>query len=108
MLLMYYVFVSTIVQSIGPVEIATTGAGCLDTGQYMYQKGTGFGSSLGNWQSIETWGDSGMADNSQQTDTSTDVDADDKNQVFVHLSLLIRSVFFLNVMICFFLFGLLQ
>lgn len=48
-----------------------------------------------------------MADNSQQTDTSTDVDADDKNQVFVHLSLLIRSVFFflfLNVMICFFFF----
>lgn len=68
--------------SIGPVEIATTGAGCLDTGQYMYQKGTGFGSSLGNWQSIETWGDSGMADNSQQTDTSTDVDADDKNQLY--------------------------
>ncbi|KAJ6768645.1 TRANSCRIPTION FACTOR TGA9 [Salix koriyanagi] len=68
--------------SIVPVEIATTGAGCLDTGQYMYQKGTGFGSSLGNGQSIETWGDSGMAENSQQTDTSTDVDADDKNQLY--------------------------
>ncbi|KAJ6982222.1 PERIANTHIA family protein [Populus alba x Populus x berolinensis] len=39
----------------------------------MYQKGTGFDSSLGNGQSNENWGDSGMADNSLQTDTSTDV-----------------------------------
>ncbi|KAG6757792.1 hypothetical protein POTOM_038117 [Populus tomentosa] len=67
--------------SIGSAEIATTGAGCLDTGQYMYQKGTGFDSSLGNGQSNENWGDSGMADNSLQTDTSTDVDTDDKNQL---------------------------
>ncbi|XP_050225943.1 transcription factor TGA2.2 isoform X2 [Mercurialis annua] len=68
-------------------EISATG--CLDTGQYMYQKGTTFGSSLGNGSnynnnnSIENWGDSGMADNSQQTDTSTDVDTDDKNQLAV-------------------------
>ncbi|KAJ6982223.1 hypothetical protein NC653_025358 [Populus alba x Populus x berolinensis] len=46
----------------------------------MYQKGTGFDSSLGNGQSNENWGDSGMADNSLQTDTSTDVNTDDKNQ----------------------------
>ncbi|KAI9387144.1 hypothetical protein POPTR_010G128001v4 [Populus trichocarpa] len=67
--------------SIGSAEIATTGAGCLDTGQYVYQKGTGFDSSLGNGQSFENWGDSGMADNSLQTDTSTDVNTDDKNQL---------------------------
>ncbi|KAJ6899341.1 hypothetical protein NC652_025730 [Populus alba x Populus x berolinensis] len=66
--------------SIGSAEIATTGAGRLDTGQYMYQKGTGFDSSLGNGQTNENWGDSGMADNSLQTDTSTDVNTDDKNQ----------------------------
>ncbi|XP_052482149.1 transcription factor PERIANTHIA isoform X4 [Gossypium raimondii] len=42
----------------------------------MYQKGT----TLGNGH-IENWGDSGLADNSQQTDTSTDVDTDDKNQL---------------------------
>ncbi|XP_012082055.1 transcription factor TGA2.3 isoform X2 [Jatropha curcas] len=66
--------------SIGSAEIATTGTGCLDTGQYMYQKGTTIGSSLGNGHSIENWGDSAVADNSQQTDTSTDVDTDDRNQ----------------------------
>ncbi|EEF33258.1 transcription factor TGA2.2 [Ricinus communis] len=72
-------------------EIATTGAGCLDTGQYMYHKGTTIGSSLGNGHhnnnnnnnnnGIENWGDSGVADNSQQTDTSTDVDTDERNQL---------------------------
>nr|XP_034913087.1 transcription factor PERIANTHIA-like [Populus alba] len=67
--------------SIGSAEISTTGARCLETGQYMYQKGTGFDSSLGNGQSNENWGDSGMADNSLQTDTSTDVNTDDKNQL---------------------------
>ncbi|EOY02113.1 BZIP transcription factor family protein isoform 2, partial [Theobroma cacao] len=46
----------------------------------MYQKGTTFGASLGNGH-IENWADSGLADNSQQTDTSTDVDNDDKNQL---------------------------
>lgn len=63
--------------------VAATGAaagGCLDTGQFMFQKGTTIGSSLGSGH-IENWGESGMADNSQQTDTSTDVDTDDKNQV---------------------------
>ncbi|KAK5770951.1 hypothetical protein PVK06_047115 [Gossypium arboreum] len=57
-------------------EIVSSGTGCLDTGQFMYQKGT----TLGNGH-IENWGDSGLADNSQQTDTSTDVDTDDKNQL---------------------------
>ncbi|MBA0753832.1 hypothetical protein Gogos_021191 [Gossypium gossypioides] len=57
-------------------EIVSSGTGCLDTGQFMYQKGT----TLGNGH-IENWGDSGLADNSQQTDSSTDVDTDDKNQL---------------------------
>ncbi|KAJ9163364.1 hypothetical protein P3X46_023041 [Hevea brasiliensis] len=67
--------------NIGSAAIATTGTGCLDTGQYVYHKGTTLGSSLGNGHSIDNWGDSGMADSSQQTDTSTDVDADDRNQL---------------------------
>lgn len=64
----------------------------MDTGQYMFQKGTaavtvacggvGGGCALGNGH-FENWGESAMADNSQQTDTSTDVDTDDKNQVSV-------------------------
>ena len=62
--------------------MSTTGpGGCLDTGQFITQKGTTIGSSLGNGH-IENWGDSAMAaDTSQQTETSTDVDTDDKNQV---------------------------
>lgn len=68
----------------------------------MYQKGTTIGSSLGNGH-IENWGESGMADNSQQTDTSTDVDTDDKNQVaclFLDFILCICLVF--CKMLCFF------
>ncbi|KAH7569858.1 hypothetical protein JRO89_XS05G0008800 [Xanthoceras sorbifolium] len=61
-----------IVETTGPV-------GCLDTGQFISHKGTTIGSSLGNGH-IENWGESVMADNSQQTDTSTDIDTDDKNQ----------------------------
>ena len=30
---------------------------------------------------VENWADSGVAEHSQQTDTSTDIDIDDKNQV---------------------------
>lgn len=37
-------------------------------------------SSLGNG-SFENWGESAMADNSQQTDTSTDIDNDERHQV---------------------------
>ncbi|KAL4383413.1 hypothetical protein GQ457_15G005230 [Hibiscus cannabinus] len=66
--------------SIGATEIVSSGTGCLDTGQFMYQKGATFGASLGNGH-IENWTDSGLADNSQQTDTSTDVDTDHKNQL---------------------------
>ncbi|KAF3431820.1 hypothetical protein FNV43_RR26556 [Rhamnella rubrinervis] len=72
----------------GCLDIASTtgtGSGCVDTGQqFMYQqKGTTTmttvsASSLGNGH-FENWGDSAIADNSQQTDTSTDVDTDDKN-----------------------------
>ncbi|KAL4609872.1 hypothetical protein ACB092_08G012600 [Castanea dentata] len=53
-----------------------TSIGCVDTGQQF-----GIGAALGNGQHIENWGDSAMAaDTSQQTETSTDVDTDDKNQ----------------------------
>jgi transcription factor TGA len=46
----------------------------------MYNKGIA-SLPLGNCH-VENWADSGMADNSQQTDdTSTDIDTDDKNQV---------------------------
>nr|KJB81711.1 hypothetical protein B456_013G157600 [Gossypium raimondii] len=60
--------------SIGATAIVSSGTGCLDTGQFMYQKGVTFGAPLGNGQ-MENWPDS---DNSQQTDTSTDVDTDYK------------------------------
>ncbi|PPD74547.1 hypothetical protein GOBAR_DD28528 [Gossypium barbadense] len=66
--------------SIGATAIVSSGTGCLDTGQFMYQKGATFGAPLGNGQ-IENWADSGLAYNSQQTDTSTDVDADHKKQL---------------------------
>lgn len=71
--------------------------GVVDSGQLMMQKRAptqttalvgvgGGGVALGNGH-FENWGDSGMADTSQQTDTSTGVDTDDKNQVSLfHLS----------------------
>ncbi|KAJ1385285.1 hypothetical protein SESBI_41801 [Sesbania bispinosa] len=72
----------TLNTNVGSAEIASTGAGCLDTGQQlMYHKGITMATlPLGNGH-VENWADSGMADNSQQTDdTSTDIDTDDKNQ----------------------------
>lgn len=62
---------------------------CLDTGQLMYQRGGG--TRLGgevNSSLVDKWCDSvsAMADNSQHTDTSTEIDTDDKSQVFVPLS----------------------
>ncbi|KAL6952878.1 hypothetical protein U1Q18_044193 [Sarracenia purpurea var. burkii] len=68
--------------NIGSAELGSAGTE-VETGQFMLQKGTALmvgGGSLGNGN-FENWGDSGMADNSQQTDTSTDVDTDDKNQL---------------------------
>ncbi|XP_070669674.1 transcription factor PERIANTHIA-like isoform X2 [Malus domestica] len=66
---------------IGSTITGTGGRGCVDTGQqqpYMYQQQKGTTTS-GNGQ-FENWGDnSAMADNSQRTDTYTDVDIDDKN-----------------------------
>ncbi|XP_050371858.1 transcription factor TGA2.2-like [Argentina anserina] len=65
-----------------------TSPGCLDIGStlsgtggeqpYMYHhhKGT---TSSGNNGHFENWGDSAMAEHSQQTDTSTDIDTEDKN-----------------------------
>lgn len=52
---------------------------CLDTGQLLYQKGT----RLVGGEVNSSWCDSvsAMADNSQHTDTSTDIDTDDKTQV---------------------------
>ncbi|PPD90812.1 hypothetical protein GOBAR_DD12250 [Gossypium barbadense] len=66
--------------SIGATTIVSSGTGCLDTGQFMYQKGPTFGAPLGNGQ-IENWANCGLADNSQQTDTSTNVDTDHKKQL---------------------------
>ncbi|CAK9176231.1 unnamed protein product [Ilex paraguariensis] len=71
---------------IGSTEMGSSGTG-VDTGQFMLQKGTPqtptivgvSGGSLGSGH-FENWGESVMADHSQQTDTSTDVDTDDKNQ----------------------------
>ncbi|XP_010551287.1 PREDICTED: transcription factor PERIANTHIA isoform X2 [Tarenaya hassleriana] len=67
-------------------------AGCLDTGQLVFQGGTTTGAvaaaaaasvngHCGN--TMENWCDSvsAMADNSQHTDTSTDIDTDDKTQL---------------------------
>uniref|UniRef100_M1AZL0 Transcription factor HBP-1b(C1) n=1 Tax=Solanum tuberosum TaxID=4113 RepID=M1AZL0_SOLTU len=64
----------------------------VETGKFMLQKaqtgmvggggvvgGGGGGMALGNVQHFENWGDSGIADHSQQTDTSTDVDTDERN-----------------------------
>ncbi|MBA0575771.1 hypothetical protein Golob_024406, partial [Gossypium lobatum] len=65
---------------IGATATVSSGAGCLDTGQFMYQKGITLGASLGNSR-IENWADSGLAYNSQQTETSTNVDTDHKNQL---------------------------
>ncbi|CAN7087301.1 unnamed protein product [Brassica oleracea var. botrytis] len=58
---------------------------CLDTGELMYQRGTrlvgGGGGEVNS--SLDKWCDSvsAMADNSQHTDTSTDIDTDDKSQL---------------------------
>ncbi|PSR91190.1 Transcription factor PERIANTHIA like [Actinidia chinensis var. chinensis] len=51
--------------------------------EMMLPKGAGMvvgGGSSGNNGNFENWGDSGMGEHSQQTDTSTDVDTDDRNQ----------------------------
>uniref|UniRef100_A0A7N0U1U4 Uncharacterized protein n=1 Tax=Kalanchoe fedtschenkoi TaxID=63787 RepID=A0A7N0U1U4_KALFE len=60
-------------------------------GQFMFQNGhsmtpennavvVGGGAGALVSGQLEHWGESGMVDNSQQTDTSTDLDTDDKNQ----------------------------
>ncbi|KAM7270248.1 hypothetical protein ACFE04_029462 [Oxalis oulophora] len=66
------------------IVVSSSIGGCLDTGQFMYQKGI-----LGNGHNgnIENWRDSGLAtttggndhSQSQQTDTSTDIDTDDRH-----------------------------
>lgn len=68
----------------------------VDTGQFMMQNhhkamvvsggGSGGGGGGIGKGHFENWGESGIADNSQQTDTSTDIDTDDKNQVFISIS----------------------
>ncbi|CAN4124770.1 unnamed protein product [Withania somnifera] len=76
--------------SIGSTEIGSSETG-VETGRFMLQKaqtamlgggvvgGGGGAVALGNVQHFENWGDSGIADHSQQTDTSTDVDTDERN-----------------------------
>ncbi|KAK9052269.1 hypothetical protein SSX86_028897 [Deinandra increscens subsp. villosa] len=73
------------------VDMSSIGTG-VDTGQFMMQQnkvavagggtggcGGGGGGGMGKGH-FENWGESAIADNSQQTDTSTDIDTDDKNQ----------------------------
>ncbi|CAI9276099.1 unnamed protein product [Lactuca saligna] len=70
-------------------EMSSIGTG-VDTGQFMMQHhhktmvvsggGSGGGGGGIGKGHFENWGESGIADNSQQTDTSTDIDTDDKNQ----------------------------
>ncbi|CAN4121888.1 unnamed protein product [Withania somnifera] len=72
------------------VLVGSTETG-VDTGRFMLQKAqtvmlgggvvgvVGGAVALGNMQHFENWGDSGIADHSQQTDTSTDVDTDERN-----------------------------
>lgn len=68
--------------NMGSGEMGSSGGGA-DMGQFLMQKGTmlsvGAGGTLGSGN-FENWGESGMADHSQQTDTSTDVDTDEKSQ----------------------------
>ncbi|GKF39779.1 hypothetical protein Tco_0119840, partial [Tanacetum coccineum] len=70
----------------------------VDTGQFMMHQhnkvtvaavngggggggdGGGDGGGVMGKGHFENWGESAIADNSQQTDTSTDIDTDDKNQ----------------------------
>ncbi|XP_009105416.1 transcription factor PERIANTHIA [Brassica rapa] len=56
---------------------------CLDTGELMYQRGTRLVGGGEVNSSLDKWCDSvsAMADNSQHTDTSTDIDTDDKSQL---------------------------
>ncbi|XP_058182811.1 transcription factor HBP-1b(c38)-like isoform X2 [Rhododendron vialii] len=64
-----------------PAELGTAGTEVETGQQYMLHKGTTVvmgGGSMGNGN-FENWGDSAMAENSQRTDSSTDVDTDDKN-----------------------------
>ncbi|XP_020204892.1 transcription factor TGA2.2 [Cajanus cajan] len=72
----------TLSSNVGTAEIGSGGGGCMDTGQQMmYHKGVAMVAlPLGNGH-VENWADSGLADNSQQTDdTSTDIDTDVKIQ----------------------------
>ncbi|KAI8539184.1 hypothetical protein RHMOL_Rhmol09G0161700 [Rhododendron molle] len=65
-----------------PAELGTAGTEVETEQQYMLHKGTTVvmgGGSTGNGN-FENWGDSAMAENSQRTDSSTDIDPDDKNQ----------------------------
>ncbi|XP_060214881.1 transcription factor TGA2.3-like [Lycium barbarum] len=69
-------------------SIGSSETGVDNTGGFMLQHkaqtamaggGVVGGGALGNVQHFEKWGDSGIADHSQQTDTSTDVDTDERN-----------------------------
>ncbi|KAL3501678.1 hypothetical protein ACH5RR_036127 [Cinchona calisaya] len=68
--------------NMGSGELGSS-AGVVDTRQLLIQKGTmvsvGAGGTLASGN-FENWGDSGMVDHSQQTDTSTDVDTDERSQ----------------------------
>ncbi|XP_058108017.1 transcription factor TGA2.3-like isoform X2 [Magnolia sinica] len=66
----------------GALNTMTSPAAAVDSSGYSFQKGTvPIAIPLSNGH-FESWGDSGMADASPLTDTSTDVDTDERNQVF--------------------------
>ncbi|XP_052726067.1 transcription factor TGA2.2-like isoform X2 [Vigna angularis] len=72
----------TLSTNVGSSQIGSSGGGCMDTGlQLMYHKGVSMQTlPLGNGH-VDNWADSGIVDNSQQTDdTSTDIDTDDRIQ----------------------------
>ncbi|KAJ8570125.1 hypothetical protein K7X08_006702 [Anisodus acutangulus] len=65
-------------------SIGSSETGVDNTGRFMLQQKAqtsmvGGGVALVNVQHFENWGDSGIADHSQQTDTSADVDTDERN-----------------------------
>ncbi|KAF7131824.1 hypothetical protein RHSIM_Rhsim09G0110700 [Rhododendron simsii] len=65
-----------------PAELGTAGAEVETGQQYMLHKATTVvigGGAMGNGN-FENWGDSALAENSQRTESSTDIDTDDKNQ----------------------------
>ncbi|KAJ9548833.1 hypothetical protein OSB04_021376 [Centaurea solstitialis] len=68
---------------VSTTEMSSIGTGVVDTGHFTAVANGGGGGGSGGGMGkghFENWGESAIADNSQQTDTSTDIDTDDRNQ----------------------------